>query len=91
MSPYAFNTFDIIKYHILILFTHMIPHDTKKSLQRLPIQVLLTGTVFPICIFRFAIRKGLIENDPTPHLQEALKPRKVKHMRSEEHTSELQS
>lgn len=31
-------------------------------------------------IFRFAIRKGLIENDPTPHLQEALKPRKVKHM-----------
>ena len=31
-------------------------------------------------IFRFAIRKGLIDNDPTPHLQEALKPRKVKHM-----------
>lgn len=31
-------------------------------------------------IFRFAIRKGLIENDPTPHLGEALKPRKVKHM-----------
>lgn len=31
-------------------------------------------------IFRFAIRKGIIENDPTPHLQEALKPRKVKHM-----------
>lgn len=31
-------------------------------------------------IFRFAIHKGLIENDPTPHLQEALKPRKVKHM-----------
>ncbi|HAV5332944.1 integrase arm-type DNA-binding domain-containing protein [Acinetobacter baumannii] len=31
-------------------------------------------------VFRFAIRKGLIENDPTPHLQEALKPRKVKHM-----------
>lgn len=31
-------------------------------------------------IFRFAIRKSLIENDPTPHLQEALKPRKVKHM-----------
>lgn len=31
-------------------------------------------------IFRFAIRKGLIENDPTPHLYEALKPRKVKHM-----------
>lgn len=31
-------------------------------------------------IFRFAIRKGLIENDPTPHLQEALKPRKIKHM-----------
>ena len=31
-------------------------------------------------IFRYAIRKGLIENDPTPHLQEALKPRKVKHM-----------
>ncbi|MEX5394676.1 tyrosine-type recombinase/integrase [Acinetobacter baumannii] len=31
-------------------------------------------------IFRFAIRKGLIEHDPTPHLQEALKPRKVKHM-----------
>lgn len=30
-------------------------------------------------IFRFAIRKGIIENDPTPHLQEALKPRKVKH------------
>ena len=31
-------------------------------------------------IFRFAIRKGIIENDPTPHLQEALKRRKVKHM-----------
>ena len=31
-------------------------------------------------IFRFAIRKGITENDPTPHLQEALKPRKVKHM-----------
>lgn len=31
-------------------------------------------------IFRYAIRQGLIENDPTPHLQEALKPRKVKHM-----------
>ncbi|MDH2020820.1 tyrosine-type recombinase/integrase [Acinetobacter ursingii] len=31
-------------------------------------------------IFRLAIRKGLIENDPTPHLHEALKPRKVKHM-----------
>lgn len=31
-------------------------------------------------IFRFAIRKGIIESDPTPHLQEALKPRKVKHM-----------
>ena len=31
-------------------------------------------------IFRFAIRKWIIENDPTPHLQEALKPRKVKHM-----------
>lgn len=31
-------------------------------------------------IFRFAIRKGLIENDPTPHLHEALKPRKIKHM-----------
>ena len=31
-------------------------------------------------IFRYAIRKGMIENDPTPHLQEALKPRKVKHM-----------
>ena len=31
-------------------------------------------------IFRFAIRKGLIEHDPTPHLHEALKPRKVKHM-----------
>ena len=30
-------------------------------------------------IFRYAIRKGIIENDPTPHLQEALKPRKVKH------------
>lgn len=31
-------------------------------------------------IFRYAIRKGVIENDPTPHLHEALKPRKVKHM-----------
>lgn len=31
-------------------------------------------------IFRYAIRKGIIENDPTPHLQEALKSRKVKHM-----------
>lgn len=31
-------------------------------------------------IFRFAIRKGIIENDPTPHLGEALKPRKIKNM-----------
>lgn len=31
-------------------------------------------------VFRFAIRKGIIENDPTPHLHEALKPRKVKNM-----------
>lgn len=31
-------------------------------------------------VFRYAIRKGLIENDPTPHLHEALKPRKVKNM-----------
>lgn len=31
-------------------------------------------------IFRFAIRKGIIESDPTPYLQGALKPRKVKHM-----------
>lgn len=31
-------------------------------------------------VFRFAIRKGMIENDPTPHLHEALKPRKVKNM-----------
>jgi integrase len=31
-------------------------------------------------IFRYAIRQGLIENDPTPHLAEALKSRKVKHM-----------
>lgn len=31
-------------------------------------------------IFRFAIRKSIIENDPTPHLGEALKPRKVKNM-----------
>lgn len=31
-------------------------------------------------IFRFAIRKGLIENDPTPHLWEVLGPRKVKHI-----------
>ncbi len=31
-------------------------------------------------VFRFAIRKGLIENDHTPHLGEALKPRKVKNM-----------
>ena len=31
-------------------------------------------------VFRYAIRKGIIENDPTPYLQEALKPRKVKHM-----------
>jgi len=31
-------------------------------------------------IFRFAIRKGLIENDPTPHLGETLKSRKTKHM-----------
>lgn len=35
----------------------------------------LTGRVF-----RYAIRKGIIENDPTPHLHEALKPRKVKNM-----------
>ncbi len=31
-------------------------------------------------VFRYAIRQGLIENDPTPHLSEALKPRKVQHM-----------
>ena len=31
-------------------------------------------------VFRFAIRKGLIDNDPTPHLSEALKPRKTKNM-----------
>lgn len=31
-------------------------------------------------VFRYAIRKGIIESDPTPHLQEALKPRKVQHM-----------
>lgn len=31
-------------------------------------------------VFRYAIRKGVIDNDPTPHLQEALKPRKVKNM-----------
>jgi hypothetical protein len=31
-------------------------------------------------VFRFAIRKGIIENDPTPHLHEALKPRKVRNM-----------
>lgn len=31
-------------------------------------------------VFRYAIRKGIIENDPTPHLHEALKPRKVKNM-----------
>lgn len=31
-------------------------------------------------VFRYAIRKGIIENDPTPYLKEALKPRKVKHM-----------
>ena len=37
--------------------------------------ISLTGRVF-----RFAIRKGFIEHNPTPHLHEALKPRKVKHM-----------
>lgn len=31
-------------------------------------------------VFRYSIRKGLIEHDPTPHLQEALKPRKIKNM-----------
>jgi len=31
-------------------------------------------------VFRYAIRKDLIENDPTPHLSEALKPRKIKNM-----------
>jgi integrase len=31
-------------------------------------------------VLRYAIRQGFIENDPTPHLGEALKPRKVKHM-----------
>ncbi|WAU73769.1 tyrosine-type recombinase/integrase [Acinetobacter sp. TR11] len=31
-------------------------------------------------VFRFAIRQGIIENDPTPHLHEALKPRKTKNM-----------
>lgn len=31
-------------------------------------------------IVRFAVRKGIIENDPTPHLQEVLKPRKAKNI-----------
>lgn len=31
-------------------------------------------------VFRYSIRKGLIESDPTPNLSEALKPRKVKNM-----------
>ncbi len=31
-------------------------------------------------VFRYAIRQGLVESDPTPQLGEALKPRKVKHM-----------
>lgn len=31
-------------------------------------------------VFRFAIRKGIIENDSTPYLHEALKPRKMKNM-----------
>jgi len=33
-------------------------------------------------IFHFSIRKGIIENAPTTHLQEALKSRKVKHFGS---------
>lgn len=45
-----------------------------------PINRIKEKNVLAECIFRFAIRKGLIENDPTPHLGEALKPRKVKPM-----------
>ena len=49
--------------------------EARGALEMAKRSIPLTGR-----IFRFAIRKGIIENDPTPHLQEALKPRKVKHM-----------
>ncbi|MCI3878639.1 tyrosine-type recombinase/integrase [Acinetobacter higginsii] len=49
--------------------------EERGALEMAKRSIPLTGRVF-----RYAIRKGIIENDPTPHLQEALKPRKVKHM-----------
>lgn len=49
--------------------------EARGALEMAKRSIPLTGR-----IFRFAIRKGLIENDPTPHLGEALKPRKTKHM-----------
>lgn len=49
--------------------------EERGALEMAKRSIRLTGR-----IFRFAIRKGIIENDPTPHLQEALKPRKIKHM-----------
>ena len=52
----------------------------KKIEERGALEMAKRSTPLAGRIFRFAIRKGLIENDPTPHLHEALKPRKVKHM-----------
>ena len=49
--------------------------EERGALEMAKRSIPLTGRVF-----RYAIRKGIIDNDPTPHLQEALKPRKVKHM-----------
>ncbi|MBC70564.1 integrase arm-type DNA-binding domain-containing protein [Acinetobacter sp.] len=49
--------------------------EERGALEMAKRSIPLTGRVF-----RYAIRKGIIENDPTPHLHEALKPRKVKHM-----------
>ncbi len=49
--------------------------EERGALEMAKRSIPLTGRVF-----RYAIRKGIIENDPTSHLQEALKPRKVKHM-----------
>lgn len=49
--------------------------ETRGAQEMAKRSIPLTGRVF-----RYAIRLGLIENDPTPHLQEALKPRKVKNM-----------
>lgn len=52
----------------------------KKIEQRGAVEMAKRSIPLVGAIFRYAIRQGFIENDPTPHLGEALKPRKVKHM-----------